>query len=84
MKPEFERIAIGNTIKTIGLPYFKKLRIPLPPVQEQHTIAEVLVATDKRVFAEQASVSELRALKGALMSVLLTGELRVAPDGDAA
>jgi type I restriction enzyme S subunit len=84
MKPEFERIAIGNTIKTIGLPYFKQLRIPLPPVQEQHTIAEVLVATDKRVFAEQASVSELRALKGALMSVLLTGELRVAPDGDAA
>ena len=25
MKPEFERQAVGSTIKTIGLPYFKKL-----------------------------------------------------------
>ena len=33
-KPEFERIAIGNTIKTIGLPYFKAFEIPLPPLPE--------------------------------------------------
>ena len=26
-KPEFERQAVGSTIKTIGLPYFKKLKI---------------------------------------------------------
>ena len=30
-KPEFERIANGSTIKTIGLHYFQALTIPLPP-----------------------------------------------------
>ena len=34
-QPEFERIAVGSTIKTIGLPYFKRLTLPLPPIEEQ-------------------------------------------------
>jgi type I restriction enzyme S subunit len=46
-KPEFERIAFGNTIKTIGLPYFKKLKIPLPPVQEQQMVAAALAGCGK-------------------------------------
>ena len=29
-KPEFERIGNGSTIKTIGLPYFRGLKIPVP------------------------------------------------------
>ena len=39
---EFERIAIGTTIKTIGIPYFQKLKIPLPPLPEQKAIAQSL------------------------------------------
>ena len=31
-KPEFERIGIGNTIKAIGLLYFRNLKIPFPPL----------------------------------------------------
>ncbi|WP_375509902.1 restriction endonuclease subunit S, partial [uncultured Nostoc sp.] len=38
-KSEFERIAIGNTIKTIGLSYFKQLKIPFPFLAEQKAIA---------------------------------------------
>ena len=34
-KPEFERIANGSTILTIGLPYFRELKIPHPPLPEQ-------------------------------------------------
>jgi type I restriction enzyme S subunit len=41
-KPQFERIAVGSTIKTIGLGYFKRLRIPLPPPSEQERIADML------------------------------------------
>lgn len=83
MKPEFERVAIGNTIKTIGLPYFKVLRLPVPPLAEQRAIAEGLRDADQRIFAEEHYRDQLRAVKSALMSVLLTGELRVKPDEDA-
>ncbi|MBF4370860.1 restriction endonuclease subunit S, partial [Vibrio anguillarum] len=38
-KAEFERQAVGSTIKTIGLPYFKKLKIAVPPYTEQKKIA---------------------------------------------
>jgi type I restriction enzyme S subunit len=84
MKPEFERIAVGNTIKTIGLPYFKSLRLALPPRDEQETIANALTAIDLRVFAEARARDQLVALKFDLMSGLLTGDVRVTPDGVAA
>lgn len=84
MKGEFERIAVGSTIKTIGLPYFKKLLIPLPPLDEQQIAAKALTATERRIFAEQSAVGEVRAIKAALMSVLLTGEVRVTPDKESA
>lgn len=41
-KPEFERMATGSTVKTIGLGYFQKLRIPLPPIGEQRAISKAL------------------------------------------
>lgn len=84
MKPEFERIAIGNTIKTIGLPYFKLLEVPLPPVGEQREVAAVLKAIEMRLFKEVDLAAGIKAVKSALMSVLLTGEVRVTPAEDAA
>jgi type I restriction enzyme, S subunit len=84
MKPAFERIAIGNTIKTIGLPYFKALRLAVPTIDEQRVIARSLTSVDLRIFAEEVQRNELRSVKASLMSVLLTGEVRVTPDEDAA
>lgn len=42
----FERMAVGSTIKTIGLSYFKRLKIPLPDRQTQTEISKVLFAWD--------------------------------------
>lgn len=49
LKPEFERIAIGSTIKTIGLPYFKKLKLRIPNYKEQQKIASFLSAVDEKI-----------------------------------
>jgi type I restriction enzyme, S subunit len=76
-KPEFERIAIGNTIKTIGLPYFKQLRITLPPIEEQRTIATSLKSIDIRLFAEEQVLDSLRGLKAELLTGLLSSEIRI-------
>ena len=58
--------------------------IPVPSRLEQDEISEVLLSCDQQIAAESGCVSELRLLKGALMSVLLSGELRVALDIEAA
>lgn len=76
-KPKFEAIAMGSTIKTIGLPYFKKLQIPVPPMEEQQLITDSLKSVDEKVFVLQRKKVSLVDTKKALMQDLLTGKVRV-------
>ncbi|MGI9280512.1 MAG: restriction endonuclease subunit S [Endozoicomonas sp.] len=81
MKPEFERIAIGSTIKTIGLPFFKKLRIAHPSnMAEQKQIAKILSTVDCKLNRLNTKKSQTQQLKKGLMQKLLTGQIRVKPD----
>lgn len=57
-KSFFERMAVGSTIKTIGLPIFKRLTIDFPTLPEQHKIAEIL-----RIWDE--AIEKLEALRAA-------------------
>lgn len=57
-KPFFERMAVGSTIKTIGLPLFKRLTIDFPPLPEQRKIAEILRTWDE-------AIEKLEALRAA-------------------
>jgi type I restriction enzyme, S subunit len=76
-KSEFERIAFGNTIKTIGLSYFKKLKIPLPLLHEQQMVAAALVTVDALISELDQLITKKRALKQAAMQQLLTGKSRL-------
>ncbi len=76
MKPEFERMAVGSTIKTIGLPYFKKLKIAYPPIKEQRKIVEILNTWDKAIALLEQLITAKRKLKQGLMQQLLTGKKR--------
>lgn len=76
-KPEFERIANGNTIKTIGLPYFKELTIPLPTVEEQKRIASALSDIDTLISSLDQLVAKKRNIRKATMQQLLTGQSRL-------
>jgi type I restriction enzyme S subunit len=58
----------------------KNLRLPLPSIEEQHAIAAAGRELEARVGAEVRALEALRTVKVALMSVLLTGEVRVTPD----
>ena len=53
---------------------------PRPPRAEQQRIVEISRTLEGRLEAEERALTELSDLKSALMSVLLTGELRVTPD----
>ena len=76
-KDEFERQAVGSTIKTIGLPYFKKLRIAVPPFDEQKKIAQILSAWDKAISVTEKLLTNSQQQKKALMQQLLTGKKRL-------
>jgi type I restriction enzyme, S subunit len=80
-KRTFENIAMGSTILTIGLPYFKRLKIACPvELDEQQSIAKRLNAADTRIFAMQDALAKFRQQKLGLMQDLLTGKVAVKVD----
>ena len=79
-KPRFEAIAMGSTIKTIGLPFFKKLSIPVPPISTQESIAASLKSIDENFFKLSQKLTCHQNLKKSVMQDLLTGKVRVKVD----
>lgn len=82
-KPEFERVAIGSTIKTIGLAYFRVLKIPKPPLQEQREIAAALSDSDAILAGLDHLIAKKHEIKQAAMQELLTGRTRLPGFSDA-
>ena len=72
--------AAGSTIKTIGLSFFKKLRIAIPPVIEQGVGSNAVLAVERRVFGMTVELEKYKAQKTGLMQDLLTGKVRVKVD----
>ena len=62
----------------------KNLRLGRPSLSEQSGIVAALKAIDDRNDMEDAMKVAAERLRAALISVLLTGELRVIPDGGVA
>ena len=58
--------------------------LAIPPSAEQLQIVRFIDGVDKRFETESAWMVQLVTTKSALMSVLLTGELRVTPDRETA
>jgi type I restriction enzyme, S subunit len=77
-KPMFENVAMGSTIVTIGLPYFKRLKIAAPiSIGEQTIISEKLRSTDTHIFSLKSELDKLNHQKSGLMHDLLTGKVQV-------
>ena len=70
MKPVFERIATGSTIKTIGLPFFKALCVSVPSLPERQRIADCLTSLDTLITAATQELETLKTHKKGLMQQL--------------
>jgi type I restriction enzyme S subunit len=79
-KPRFEAIAMGSTIKTIGLPYFRRLEIAVPSGREQAVVADVMLHSDRLIWKARIELDKLRAVKAGLIEDLLSGRVRVKGD----
>ena len=67
------------------IPYLNKARceeivIPLPCLPEQRAVAEQIAPIETSLASEEAVLLQMRHLKSALSSSLLSGELRVVPE----
>jgi type I restriction enzyme, S subunit len=59
-------------------------KIAVPSRDEQQSICEVLQTVESRLQSNCGHLQAMRSLKSVLMSVLLTGEVRVTPDTEVA
>jgi restriction endonuclease S subunit len=76
-------LVAGSTFQRINLANIRKLWVPLPARKEQEQISEALNRIESRMRNEVLLRDSQVNLKSSLMSVLLTGEVRVKPDEEA-
>jgi type I restriction enzyme S subunit len=74
----------GGAQQNLNVGVFEQAVIALPGIDEQDAICKIVDACYECEGTEGAYAETLRSVKSALMSVLLTGEVRVTPDATAA
>ncbi len=67
----------GSTIPHINKTVFLNLPIPLPPLDEQQKIAQILTAIDQKIQAEGKKKKALENVFKTLLNSLMTGKVRV-------
>jgi type I restriction enzyme, S subunit len=78
-KREFENVATGSTIPTIGLQFFKRYCIGCPQdILEQERIGQILLSTHNELSALEQRREKLGLLKKGIMHDLLNGQGQVA------
>jgi type I restriction enzyme S subunit len=70
----------GSTSPHVNVGDIKRFRVPRPSQQEQQEIGRLFAEIESRTEAEELFLQGLNGVKSALMSVLLTGEVRVRVD----
>ena len=83
-KRDLNRFAPESAQKNINIETLRPLKVPLPGIAEQRQIARLLWSISHYEKSAQSRRNGVDRLKAGLMSVLLTGELRVTPDTEAA
>ena len=79
-----EQLGAGSTFLEVSNRTVRRFRVHMPPLTEQREIAAVLSSMDDEIETSSRSLDGLQAVKRGLMSVLLTGEIRVTPNTEAA
>lgn len=64
-------------IPQLTAPQISKILIPIPPIEEQKKIAEILSEWDKAIELQTKLIEKLELRKRALMQRLLTGRVRL-------
>ncbi|ACQ79752.1 restriction modification system DNA specificity domain protein [Beutenbergia cavernae DSM 12333] len=87
MRGEFNALMIGSTHKTIYQPVAAAIRVPVPPLEEQH---EIVARIDERTRKTDALINEAehnialsKERRAALITAAVTGQIDVTTGGSA-
>lgn len=72
MQTTWAALSGGSTHKTVYMPIFERLQVPLPPLPEQRKIATILASVDEAIHATLAVIDQTRRVKEGLLQDLLT------------
>ncbi|EJR03167.1 restriction endonuclease subunit S [Bacillus mycoides] len=72
--------SLGTTVKRINVSDIKGLLIPIPTLEEQEEIVNIILPVFQRIENERAYLDSLNKIKKGLMQSLLTGKIRVKVD----
>lgn len=75
----FNQLDVGNgtTVDSLTISKLKSISIALPPLNEQHRIAEIVGSVDVSIQATRAVIEQAERVKRGLMEELLTGGLGI-------
>lgn len=76
-KHRIEALGEGGVRVYLWYDLFSKIKIKLPPIEEQTAIAQVLQTADKEISLLKGKAEKLREQKKGLMQQLLTGKKRL-------
>lgn len=81
MDQELDRLTMGATISTVGMEDIKKLKMPLPPIEEQEEIVEYLNKElekfDESIAKIREGIERLKEYRTALITEAVTGQIDV-------
>jgi type I restriction enzyme S subunit len=77
---QIKSLSHGSIMDGLNVSTIRQVRIPMPPLEEQKEISQILRAFDRKIKQERQSKEELQDLKRGLMQDLLTGQVRVNQD----
>lgn len=81
MTQELERITMGATVRTIGMPDVRRLATPIPPLSEQAAIVDHILSHRMRLSSILSKMREatyrIREYRTALISAAVTGQIDV-------
>lgn len=75
---DFKKYATGVSVPTLNRNFVHAATLPVPPIEVQQYIADILATVDRRIEAEENGKKALEALFKTLLSKLMTGKIRVA------
>jgi type I restriction enzyme S subunit len=78
VRKQIVEMSQGGIMGGLNLSIVKEIKIPVPSLEEQTQIENIMTRVDIKIENEQTYKSELEQIKKGLMQVLLTGKIRVA------
>lgn len=79
-RKKLNNYSTGTTAKGISQKNLSKLKVIVPPIEEQQKIAEILSSVDENIKRYEEEKAKYDELKNGLMQQLLTGKTRVKVD----